>query len=532
LLRGVDDRLPGSELAEWLRVMLPVVLVIANVTGALVVSLLLGLVLPSPPGTPVGQAVVVNALAGTAYIAVAVVLGFYWGLRQFRSVERWLVAERAPDLEAQLAVLYGPGRLLAVQGVLWLAAIVAFGAINAVYSGTAARNFIATIALAGVATCAITYLLSERILRPVAARAFVKGLPSRHILTTVSVRALFAWALGTTVPVLGLLVVAIVSLVGPPLSARQFAVVILVLGLAAIVVGALATILAARATADPIRSVVDALGRVESGDLGVEVAVYDATEIGLLQAGFNRMVAGLREREEIRELFGRQVGVDVARAALGGSIELGGELRDVAVLFVDLIGSTALAADRPPHEVVSFINRVLAVVVSTVDGCGGWINKFEGDGALAVFGAPIPVADAYGRALEAARLIAHDLPLMVPGASVGIGISAGFAVAGNIGEEHRYEYTVIGDPVNEAARLTELAKTVSGRVLASETVVHGASAQESAHWTLGDTVTLRGRSQPTRLAVLRTTDEPSLTRDTPEHGSVANVAPDPLADMP
>ena len=99
-----------------------------------------------------------------------------------------------------------------------------------------------------------------------------------------------------------------------------------------------------------------AVAEVGEGRTDVEVRVSDGGEIGLLQAGFNRMVAGLRERERLRDLFGRQVGEDVAAAALERGVELGGEERDVAVLFIDLAGSTALASERPPAEVVAVLN--------------------------------------------------------------------------------------------------------------------------------------------------------------------------------
>ena len=190
--------------------------------------------------------------------------------------------------------------------------------------------------------------------------------------------------------------------------------------------------------------------------------VYDGSEIGQLQAGFNSMVDGLRERERIQDLFGRHVGEEVARAALEQGIELGGEVRDVAVLFTDVVGSTQLAAERPPEEVVELLNRFFAVVVEVVRKHGGWVNKFEGDAALAIFGAPTTLDDAAAAALAAARELAERLPKEVDGLEAAIGVSAGEAVAGNIGEESRFEYTVIGDPVNEAARLTELAKEKDG----------------------------------------------------------------------
>jgi adenylate cyclase len=132
---------------------------------------------------------------------------------------------------------------------------------------------------------------------------------------------------------------------------------------------------------------------------------------------------------------------------------------------------------------------------------GGWVNKFEGDAALCVFGAPSDHPNAAGAALSAGRELAQRLERELPDVEAAIGLSAGSVVAGNIGAAHRYEYTVIGDPVNEAARLTELAKTKPCRLLASEEIVERAAAAEAERWTLAERVVLRGRSTPTRIAI-------------------------------
>jgi adenylate cyclase len=286
-------------------------------------------------------------------------------------------------------------------------------------------------------------------------------------------------------------------------SATRLSVTVIVLGGGAIVIGLVLCLLAARATSDPVRSLRSALAQVERGDLDVRVPVYDGTEVGLLQAGFNRMTAGLAERERLRDLFGRHVGEDVARAALERDVELGGEVRDVAVLFADVVGSTGLAARRPPTEVVEVLNRFFGVVVEVVDRHGGSVNKFEGDGALAVFGAPVELEEGACHALEAGRELAERLRSDVPEVEACIGIAAGKAVAGNVGAEARFEYTVIGDPVNEAARLTELAKRYDGRVLASSAALDRAGDGEAAHWKRCDEVQLRGRDVPTLVAVPR-----------------------------
>jgi adenylate cyclase len=267
--------------------------------------------------------------------------------------------------------------------------------------------------------------------------------------------------------------------------------------------GLLLTWIGLSATVTPIRLVRAALADVGAGRLDRRVVVFDGTELGELQAGFNRMAQGLEEREQLRDLFGRHVGEEVAAAALKGTPQLGGEERQVAVFFIDLIGSTALAAARPPAEVVALLNRFFSVVVDEVEANGGFINKFEGDGALAVFGAPAPLDDPAGKALAAARCIQSRLAEELPECEAAIGVASGRAVAGNVGHERRFEYTVIGDPVNEAARLCELAKTEPGRLVASGAAVQAADEEEQKHWQTGGSVVLRGREEPTQLATVR-----------------------------
>ena len=493
-------RRTGRTVARLTQVALMLAVAGTNVAGACVVFLTAWLVIPAPDAVERGDIVAANAVAAGAYLAVAVPLGVLWGRRRLLPVRRFLAEERAPDAREQRLVLRGPFRLFRVQLLLWLLATLLFGALNWTYSASLAVRVMTTVALTGITTCAIAYLLSERILRPAAARALVEGPPERVGLPGVTLRALLAWALGTGVPVLGLVGIGLWTLARPEASRRELALGMVVLGGIALAVGLLAALFAARATADPVRSVRKALGRVERGDLDVEVPVYDGTEIGQLQAGVNRMVAGLREREQLRDLFGRHVGEEVAREALERGVELGGEVRDVAVLFVDLVGSTAVAADRPPAEVVAILNRFFEVVVRVVAGHGGSINKFAGDAALAIFGAPVELEDRHGRALAAARELAGCLRAEVPDVTAAIGVSSGEVVVGNVGTAERFEYTAIGDAVNEAARLTELAKAEPGGVVASAALVECAPAEEARHWAQGDEVTLRGRPRPTRLA--------------------------------
>ena len=149
---------------------------------------------------------------------------------------------------------------------------------------------------------------------------------------------------------------------------------------------------------------------------------------------------------------------------------------------------------------MNLLNEFFRVVVDTVGRHGGFVNKFQGDAALAIFGAPIEHPDASGAALAAARELHDELLPVIGDAEFGIGVSAGRAIAGHIGAQARFEYTVIGDPVNEAARLTELAKLESGHVLASAKAVSDAVDAEALCWDVGEIVELRGRTKQTQLA--------------------------------
>ncbi|TCK19901.1 adenylate/guanylate cyclase domain-containing protein [Pseudonocardia endophytica] len=493
-----------SVLTLSIRLLLAFAMVVANLIGGAVVLVLAAFVLPRSNIPDPSGVRLVNITALVAFFVVAIPLGIAWGRRRFVVGRR----SRDPERRARALVLAGPKRIVQLLGFLWLVALVLFAVLNVRYSPRLAFSVSATIVIGAVCTCAVSYLLTERILRRSAARV-LSGQPprKRRLLTGVMVRTVGFWVLGTVVPVIGLMLAGLVALIYGDATPSQLAIAILAIGGTAVGTGLLTTIGAARAIADPVVAVRRALARVQDGDLDVRVPVYDNTELGQLQAGFNTMVEGLRERERIRDLFGRHVGRDVAEAAAARTdeIRLGGEVRPVAVLFVDLTGSTTMAADRPPEEVVDVLNRFFGIVVECVEDAGGWINKFEGDAALAVFGAPNDLDDAAGSALSAARRMGELLAVEMPEISAGIGVSAGDAVAGNVGDVRRYEYTVIGDPVNEAARLTELAKSAPGGVLAAQRAVDAAGPGEAARWEPGEDVTLRGRRQSTGTASPRAT---------------------------
>jgi adenylate cyclase len=475
--------------------------VLANVIGAGVVIVLVTLVIPGP-SLFTHQLLLVNAVLLPGYVVAALGIGVTSGTLRSLRVLRWSIEEREPSPEDRVAALAVPARLTRMQAALWVLAGVVFTPLYGVADVQNVPRVAFTVLFGGLVVCGYSYLLTEFALRPVAARALTAGAPPRRW-AGVRVRNVLIWGVGCGLPVAGLMLVAVFSLARGDVSASRLAVTVLALGGVTLTFGLLLTWLGLSATVTPIRLVRAGLADVQAGHLDRRVVVFDGTELGELQAGFNRMAQGLEERERLRDLFGRHVGQDVAAEALKGSPQLGGEERQVAVFFIDLIGSTSLAASRPPAEVVGMLNRFFSVVVDEVENHGGFINKFEGDGALAVFGAPALLEDAAGRALAAARCIQERLSTELAETGAAIGVASGRAVAGNVGHERRFEYTVIGDPVNEAARLCELAKTVPGRLLASWSAVAAAAPDEQNRWESGDSVVLHGREEATVLGTPR-----------------------------
>lgn len=441
--------------------------------------------------------VFVAFLAGTAISFVLLLPVFRWQRRSS------LFADTDPEESelARLRALKMPAYRSGISLILWLIGSVIFVGASWPVASHAAPEMAMAMLGGATATAIIGYLQSERVLRPVAVAALREGVPENFHRPGVVLRLVLAWVLSTGVPLLMIIVSIMASkfalLDSPPESLFT---PVLLMAIGALIIGLAGNVLSAMAISDPLRQLRWALGEVQRGNYNAHMQIYDATELGLLQSGFNDMVRELSERQRMRDLFGRYVGEDVARRALERGTELGGEERDVAVLFIDLVGSTQLAATRPPAEVVALLNEFFRVVVDTVLKYGGFVNKFQGDAALCIFGAPIEHPDAAGAALASARDLHDELVSVLEQTEFGIGVSAGRAIAGHIGALARFEYTVIGDPVNEAARLTELAKTESGHVLASATAVSGALDAEALCWQVGETVELRGRTGPTQLA--------------------------------
>lgn len=427
-----------------------------------------------------------------AFVALSNVVLRAW----LRRHERWSVHGEPITDDDREALVQLPAR-----AAFWIfacnLAIITIATFADVATHAPAKEIVAYdlgFGLIGFTFAAMIYLGTEGALRPLYARAFATSLPARRTVGVLP-RLVITWAVGSAVP---LVFVLLVPLRPASSSNLPLSVPTIFIALTGLFVGALTAVMGARSVSQPVDDVRAGLQRVRDGDLGAAVEVTRPGALGALQAGFNDMVEAVRARQEIEDLFGRQVGREVADHLLHGPDAPGGRTYEASVLFVDMIGSSALAEQLPATRVVAVLNQLFDAVVDVVGAEGGWVNKFEGDGCLCVFGAPTPAGDHAARALRAARRLGERL--RIAGVDAGIGVSCGEVVAGNVGTEQRFEYTVIGRPVNEASRLTDAAKTEPGHVLASAATV-AASGAESVNWTSHAALALRGFSEAVTTAV-------------------------------
>ncbi|MFI6301061.1 adenylate/guanylate cyclase domain-containing protein [Amycolatopsis thailandensis] len=462
----------------------------SSVCGAGVVALLLLLQgLPSE----VGEDGWILGVTAAGIVALSLVVGTVWTAWLQRRTAVWFVFGRPPTEAEAARALRIPVDMGIVSGTLWLIGTIVLGSLARVLgSWMDALGMALVIGLGGLTTVGLTYLAAEWVARPVMTIALKVTPPKGTLRVTVRTRVIVTWSLASGVPFLGVLLVA----TPPDLGQGDHVASLIMLSAIGLGVGAIGTGLLAKAVATPLHRLRVALDEIARGNKEIRVDVDDSSEIGLLQTSVNDLAAGLREQERMRDLFGRHVGDEVARHALEYGASLSGDVREVTALFVDVVDSTALAGRTPPEDLVKMLNRFFTSVVNAVGARGGLLNKFQGDAALCVFGAPTRLADAPTAALSAARAI-RDAVQETGELDLGIGVASGRVFAGQLGTSSRFEYTVIGDAVNEAARLTEHAKSAGGRILASETVLKAALESERAHWEPYAELELRGRQEPT-----------------------------------
>jgi adenylate cyclase len=258
----------------------------------------------------------------------------------------------------------------------------------------------------------------------------------------------------------------------------------------------------------PVIDLRDATRRLGAGDLTVRVPVVSTDETGELAAAFNAMVAGLDERERLHEAFGTFVDPALTERVLAEGTDLRGEEIEASVLFLDVRGFTEFAERAAAHEVVACLNELYAAVVPVIERHGGHANTFVGDGLLAVFGAPERHADHAARAVAAASEIAQLMRDGVGGElRVGLGVNSGAVVAGTIGGGGRRDFTVIGDPVNTAARVEAATRLTGDDLLITEATLR-ALGSSGDDFVERPSVPLKGKAATVRLYAPRTDKQP------------------------
>lgn len=259
-----------------------------------------------------------------------------------------------------------------------------------------------------------------------------------------------------------------------------------------------------RSLLQPIGILSTSMTKVAGGDLTVKVPVTSNDEVGELTARFNTMVEGLREREQIRETFGRYVDESVAATILRrqGQGARGGETGEATILFSDIAGFTTLGEYLTPAELVGALNDYLETVLAPIREHGGVVHTFIGDGLFASFNMPLACESHAAAAVRAALAIQRAVGSRTFGdqgvsLATRIGISTGPVIGGDIGAGKRMNFTLLGDTVNLAARLEELNKQYGTRILVSQST-RDACDDLFGFQSLGS-VAVRGRSEPVAI---------------------------------
>lgn len=256
----------------------------------------------------------------------------------------------------------------------------------------------------------------------------------------------------------------------------------------------------------PVAQIAQASKAVARGDLSQRVPETNWDEVGSLARSFNEMVKGLNEREHMRDLFGRYLSREVSEAVLSGKVSLTGERKTITCLYVDMRGSTAFAEKHAPEDVMAALNQYFEVIILATEAHGGIVNRFVGDEAVCIFGAPREYKDHADRALQAALAMREGLAylnqkratLNLPTLKFGMGLNTGEVVAGATGSEERQEYTVIGDAMNAGARIQALNKVFPEHDILLSEYTQAALKQNYVLVDLGP-VELRGKSEMVRV---------------------------------
>ena len=284
---------------------------------------------------------------------------------------------------------------------------------------------------------------------------------------------------------------------------RELRMAVLLLSFAGLLLSAFGALFIARSVTQPVLELAAAARDVQDGNYERQVHIAQQDELGTLATAFNRMMKGLAERDRVRSLLGKVVSPAIAEKLLSRDVTLGGEEREVTVLFSDLRGFTTFSESRSPTEIVAILNDYFTRMSAAIEKHHGVVDKYIGDGIMALFGAPVGYDDDAGNALAAALAMQEALEEFnrdlasrgIPSIRMGIGIATAMVVAGNLGSPNRLNYTVVGDGVNLAARLEGLCKpdALNATIIAAESTIQRAKRKFNVK-PLG-TTPVRGKAQ-------------------------------------
>jgi adenylate cyclase len=452
--------------------------------------------------------------AAVVTVAVVVLLQYLIvlpGLGGLRTVERWAAGHEVDPARAlDSTYVYARGTAARAVEVTAVLAALLFAGVGAIAGASGSR--LAEYAMLGAVAGGIGQLVAvhsyvEGALRP--ARMSIAGdtgigdsLPrSRPTFAAWSNLSMLAVAFTNAISA-AMLAAVFASTIDAPVLAIVIACV-LVIAFTPLTVGAIYA-----PSLRPIRDLAEGTKRVAAGDYSQRLPVVQDDDLGALAASFNRMQAGLAERQRLQAAFGTYVDpVLAARLLEQGDDVFTGERRQVTVMFVDIRDFTPFAEANTAEDTVTRLNALFEIVVPAVVDAGGHVNKFLGDGALAVFGAPNDLADHADAAVNVAVSIHHRVAEQFGGElRIGIGINTGVVIAGTIGGGGKLEFTLIGDTVNVAARVEQLTKTTGDAILLTEQCIDALASRPPGLIDRGFHV-LKGKSAAVHVFALNQVDD-------------------------
>lgn len=480
--------------ARPLRWKLTAAQLLANLTGALLAYSYFAFIdhMALPRSQSLSAGAVAFFVVGFGFLAA---VGTVWSLRWSRSLRRAAGGATSPAerLEVRRRAVLFPYVTAGITVCGWTLAGLMWGVLWPFMAGhftveRAARQVFGITGVAGLVTTAFVFFGIERLWRrelpaffPDGDVSAVPGVPRLRVRTrliviflmlgTVPLSLLGVMAYRRSLTLLAADPEAAARIVGNMLVTIAFIMavgVVSALGLALFVASSVAT---------PLRDLQTALAGVERGNLDARCSVVTNDEIGAVAEGFNRMVHGLREREFLKETFGKYVSPEVRDEILAGRIALEGQAQEVTILFADLRDFTPWVEATEPREVVSDLNAYFTAMEGAIRRHRGLVLQFIGDEIEAVFGAPVAHAAHAEMAVRAAlemrqRLEAWNAARRRAGKAPlhhGIGIHTGRVLAGNIGSAERLSYALVGDAVNLASRIQDLNKEFGTDILVSGT---------------------------------------------------------------